>query len=150
MAILPAYHCQKIAHGSLLYAAAVALRYEVLRVPLRLNFTKQQLDSEATDHHFVAINEQKKVVATLLLSQTETENCLKMRQVAVQTAVQSTGVGSLLVAYAETWAKNQNHTQMVLNARETAIPFYLKNGYVARSEPFLEVGLVHKKMEKQL
>jgi predicted GNAT family N-acyltransferase len=39
---------------------------------------------------------------------------------------------------------------MVLNARDTAIPFYLHLGYELVGEPFVEVGIPHRKMRKAL
>jgi predicted GNAT family N-acyltransferase len=39
---------------------------------------------------------------------------------------------------------------MVLHARETAVPFYLKLGYEVVGGQFEEVGIPHFKMEKKL
>lgn len=39
---------------------------------------------------------------------------------------------------------------MILHAREYAIPFYEKSGYLAISELYTEVGLPHRTMSKKL
>jgi predicted GNAT family N-acyltransferase len=39
---------------------------------------------------------------------------------------------------------------MILHAREAAVPFYLKLGYALAGEPFEEVGIPHRAMEKTL
>ena len=37
-----------------------------------------------------------------------------------------------------------------MHARDTAVPFYEKLGYLCCGEPFEEVGIAHIKMQKQL
>jgi predicted GNAT family N-acyltransferase len=39
---------------------------------------------------------------------------------------------------------------MILHARATAVPFYLRLGYTVVGEPFEEVGIPHRGMEKAL
>ena len=44
----------------------------------------------------------------------------------------------------------QDFSVMVLHARQTAVPFYLKLGYAEVGAPFQEVGIPHRCMEKPL
>ena len=81
------------------YDEAVSLRYEVLRKPLGLEFTAQQLAEEYADIHIGAWTKDG-MVGTLIMSQLD-HGMVKMRQVAVSEAVQSQGVGSALVRFSE-------------------------------------------------
>ena len=48
-------------------------------------------------------------------------------------------------------ANRQGMTAIVLDAREHAVRFYLKNGYVVTGDSYLLFGQIpHSKMEKQL
>lgn len=128
------------------YEEAVALRYEVLRKPLGLTYTPEQLAEEETEWHVVAV-EDGKVVGVLLLKKIS-DTKLKMRQFAVADAYQGQGIGSALVAFAEDFAIENGFSTIVLNARMTAVPFYKRLGYEVEGEEFVEVGIPHLRMLK--
>ena len=130
------------------YERVVALRLRVLREPLGLDFTPEQLASEAEDIHLAGF-EGETAVACLLLTPASAEQ-FKMRQVAVTPERQGEGLGSRLVEYAETIARAAGCRQIILMARETAIPFYLRAGYETVGEWVVEVTLPHRKMQKWL
>ncbi len=130
------------------YDEAVSLRYEVLRKPLGLEFTAQQLAEEFADVHIGAWTRDG-MVGTLIMSQLD-HGMVKMRQVAVSEGVQSQGVGSALVRFSEHWAISKGFTKLVLHARDTAVPFYKKLGYKSIGDAFVEVGITHQKMGKDL
>ena len=134
-------------HNSAHYRAAVELRRRVLRIPLGLDFSESELAEEAAQVHFVD-SVDGSVVACLTLVPLGTT--LKMRQVAVDTELQGKGRGRTLVEFAEIWAAQQGFAEINLHARESAIPFYITLGYRITSEPFLEVGLPHRAMQKRL
>ena len=73
-----------------------------------------------------------------------------MRQVAVATEYQGQGVGGLLVDECERWSRKNGFTRIELNARETAVHFYDRLGYHVEAEPFVEVGIPHRRMFKNL
>lgn len=129
------------------YDEAIALRYAVLRKPLGLTFTPEQLAEEWADTHLAAFLDSGKMVGILVLSVID-EETLKMRQVAVAAEMQGKGVGAALVEQAEIAAQDARYKKMVLNARETAVPFYLRLGYQTVGERFEEVSIPHFKMEK--
>ena len=72
------------------------------------------------------------------------------RQVAVRADMQGRGIGAKLLAYAEAEARKRNYPQMILYARNAAIPFYERIGYVAEGDFFEEVGMPHIIMRKVL
>lgn len=135
-------------HGSEAYHHTVALRYKILRAPLGLTFSPEQLAAEHTDHHLYA--EKDGALAACLILTPQDGDVIKMRQVAVDDAVQRMGIGRQLVHYSEDWAAGKGYKKMVLHAREHAVPFYLSLGYSLEGEPFTEVGIPHRKMYKRL
>jgi predicted GNAT family N-acyltransferase len=132
------------------YDEAVALRDAVLRRPLGLHFFPKELAEEYDDQHFACYEARSgRMVGCLVLRHID-DNKLKMRQVAVLDAYQKKGIGQLLVADAEAFARDNQHPEIVLHARETAVPFYEKLQYHILGERFLEVGIPHFKMAKHI
>lgn len=131
------------------YDEAVALRDTVLRRPLGLSFTPEQLAVEWSDLHLAAFAPDGRIIGVLLLTPL-INNEIKMRQVAVAPELQGKGVGAALVNASEEEARRRGFEKMVLNARETAVPFYLRLGYKKIGERFEEVTIPHYKMEKTL
>ncbi len=140
--------CKSLSHGSENYWSTVALRYKVLRLPLKLDYTYSQLINETNDYHLVAILNNE-IIACLILSQIN-DNQIKMRQVAVSEGFQGKGIGKTLVYYSEEFAKEHGYSEILLHARESAVPFYLRLNYQITGTPFIEVGLPHRIMQKKL
>jgi predicted GNAT family N-acyltransferase len=137
-----------ILHGSPQYEETIALRFRILREPLGLAFTPEQLAAESADVHLAAYCNGT-LVACLVLS--PLDDCeVKMRQVAVDDGLQGQGIGTALVERSEQVATERGWLWMVLSARETAVPFYLRLGYDLVGEPYEEVTIPHRKMQKQL
>lgn len=137
-----------VEHGSDDYVRTVDLRYEILRRPLGLTFDPDQLAAEDRELH-LAIFDGDEVAACLVLTPLEAGD-IKMRQVAVASNRQGTGLGRQLVDQSESVAKERGFRRMVLNARESAVPFYLRLGYAIEGEPFEEVTIPHRHMVKDL
>lgn len=131
------------------YDASVALRYEVLRKPLGLEYTPEQLAAEWSDIHLAAFDATGEMVGILLLTP-QNEREVKMRQVAVAPDWQGKGIGAALVAVSEEKAQSLGFQIITLHARETAVPFYLRLGYKSVGNRFEEVGIPHFKMEKEI
>jgi predicted GNAT family N-acyltransferase len=130
------------------YQQVIALRQKVLRAPLGLNIHDDDLAAEIDQIIFV-YEEDKEVKGCVILQHYDAET-FKLRQMAVDPAMQGKQIGSQLINAADTYAVQLGKTKVILNARETAIPFYEKQGYETVGDTFLEVGLPHKKMEKIL
>lgn len=139
---------QWIGHLSPAYALSVALRRDVLRKPLGLEFTETQLASESASFHLAAWEEDV-LLGTLLLTPLE-GGSIQMRQVAVDDMKQRLGIGRLMVAESEAEAVRRGFTRITLHARDTAVPFYEKLGYKPVGDEFIEVSVRHQEMEKLL
>jgi GNAT superfamily N-acetyltransferase len=139
---------REILHNSPAYGLAVALRTAVLRQPLGLAFSSDQLQSEVHAYHLGAFLETQ-LLACLMLQPME-GGTIRMRQVAVQTEWQGQGLGRRLVNHAETVARQRGFQVMTLHARESAVGFYQRLGYSKVGPGFVELTLPHWAMHKPL
>ena len=138
----------QVHHGTKEYNLTVALRNEVLRIPLGLAFRGEELPEEKDSFH-LALSKGAEPVACLVLEPLD-ERRIKMRQFAVRESCQGKGFGRELEKYAHSFAKGRGYEEIVLHARETALGFYGKLGYEAEGGSFTEVGLPHLAMRKKL
>lgn len=131
------------------YDAAIALRTAILRIPLNLEFTEEQLESESEEFHFGVYSVDGNLLACLSFK-VDSQNCLQMRQVAVESSVQNNGIGQFIVKEAENWAKSKGFNKIILHARDVAVPFYIKQQYEIVGDAFIEVNILHRHMQKIL
>lgn len=134
--------------GSPLYKEALALRTKVLRKPLGLSYTPEQLAEEKTDIHVAAVEDGK--VLGIILLRKESDTVLKMRQFAVAPERQGEGIGSEMITWCEDYALEKGFNTIILHARESAVKFYEQLEYEKVGERFTEVTIPHFKMIKQL
>lgn len=139
-----------IDHGSPAYAQAVALRRTVLRLPLGLDFSPDELAAEHGDWHLAIWSDDGSILAGCLVLNVLGDGIAKMRQVAVAEEWRGRGLGRMLVAFAEQYARERGIRELVLNARATVVPFYEPLGYAVEGPPFVEVTLPHRRMRKIL
>ena len=137
---------QIVPHNSPEYAQAVDLRKRILRWPLGLDLSPEELAAEFKETHLVAT--QKGKVIGCLVMVPKGEGVVKMRQVAVEPHLQGQGIGVQMVRASEEWARSAGFARIELSARDTAVPFYLKLDYALVGEPFEEVTIPHRKMMK--
>ena len=131
------------------YDETVRLRYKILRLPLNLGFTAEDLAKEYTDIHLAAYDEAWILRGSLVLTP-KSKTVMKMRQVAVDNDVQGLGVGRAMVEKSEQLARSQGYETIELNARDVAVPFYQKLDYQIEGDMFEEVSIPHFKMVKSL
>lgn len=74
----------------------------------------------------------------------------KLERMVVEQSLRQTGIGSEMLVEAEHEALRQGASEMVLHAQRQVEGFYAAGGYVAEGEPFLEEGMPHVQMRKQL
>ena len=139
---------RKIVYGSEDYAQSLKLRDRVLRRPLGRSIAGEDLSGDAQAKHIGAFLG-KELVGILLLRPYR-ERILQMKQVAVEESLRGLNIGRKLVGYAEEIAAEEGVAEIMLHARETAVPFYEKLGYVREGERFEEIGIPHYVMRKPL
>ncbi len=138
-----------IEFGTPEYHESIVLRDAILRKPLKMEFTEEQLSNEYDSFH-IGIYDKNLVLIGCLVLKPLSDNQIKMRQVAVSLEHQSKGVGKELVKFSEVFAKSKGFTLMELHARDTACPFYDKLAYNRIGDSFEEVGINHYRYEKTL
>lgn len=138
----------QVPHGSAAYDASVALRNDVLRKPLGLELTREELELERSDYHLVCEDDGELVGCLVLVPQGNDE--IKMRQVAVSPQARGQGIGRALTQFAEEFARQRGFAMMTLHARATAVPFYERLGYERVGDQFEEVTIPHWSMQKGL
>jgi N-acetylglutamate synthase-like GNAT family acetyltransferase len=139
---------KQINHGSAEYRKMVELRNHILRQPLGLTFTEEELEQEKNEILIAAFDEDE-IIGCCILTKFN-EITLRLRQMAVLDSVQGTGIGASIVSFAENIARDKGFKYMVMHARDTALGFYEKFGYSSRGDVFIEVNLPHHVMEKEL
>jgi predicted GNAT family N-acyltransferase len=139
---------KQIDHGSEEYKQVVQLRFSILREPLGLCFTEEDLASEK-DHIHIAAYEEDDLLACCMLIKID-KGTVQLRQMAVKKNLQRKGIGASLMSFAESLAKDKGFKRIIMHARQTAIGFYEKFGYKVKGNVFTEVNIPHVVMEKHL
>lgn len=134
--------------GSKEYKESVKLRSKILREPLGMKFTEQELLEEKSQQHLVCVI--KENIAAIALMKNLDKKTVKLRQFAVEPLLQGKGIGKELVKFFEQQATASGFSNIELNAREIAVPFYEKQKYKIDGEQFEEVGIPHFRMTKQI
>lgn len=125
----------------------VRLRNIVLRRPMGRVQLPSELAKDVKFQHVAAFDGED-VKATAMLDIQGDK--VRIRQVSVHPDLRGKGVGAGIMAFAENLAKQLGATVSVLHARETALAFYERIGYVTEGDFFEESGLPHVKMSKKL
>jgi predicted GNAT family N-acyltransferase len=125
------------------------LRFKVLREPWgQLKGSEVLTDEDQSDHTMVIDSETGKIVGVARM-QANSATQGQVRCVAVSPELQGKGVGKLLMNYLEKLAIEKGFQEIVLDARENAVKFYLSIGYENIGESYLLFGVIpHFKMRK--
>lgn len=74
----------------------------------------------------------------------------KIGRVAVLPGARGRGVATALMRLLEDYCRRQGVTRVVLDAQIQVMPLYEKLGYEAEGQPFLDAGIVHRRMTRTL
>ena len=153
---LPRYSFSQIEHRSAAFWKAVELRQEVLRRPLSLTLTVEEILLEGPPQaHFglFGIGDSETAGPILACASVipQPDGSVKIRQVAVAEAWQGQGLGNILMQSIESDLRylGEFHT-IQLHARQNVQGFYEKLGYEVIGEPFEEIGIPHVLMVKRV
>jgi len=139
-----------IDHGSKEYDQMVELRYNILRKPLGINFSPDELARETEDILIGCFEDDKMEGCCLLTKDNEVDTHVRLRQMAVTSGLQGKGIGRVLMAFAENIARDRGYRKLIMHARKNAAGFYEKLGYKIISPEFVEIAIPHYLMEKEL
>lgn len=137
-----------IDHNSKEYKQMVDLRRQILRKPLGLDFSQEDLEREKDDL-LIAAYEDDEMLGCCILTETN-PTTVRLRQMAVKAGLQGKGIGRVLMQFAENIARDRGYKKLCMHARKTAAGFYERLGYCVAGEEFTEVTIPHYNMEKQL
>lgn len=137
-----------IDYGSDDYNKMVELRYNILRKPLDLEFTAEELEKETSDI-LIGAFEDEDMLGCCILTKVGPQT-VRLRQMAVKPGLQGKGIGRVLMQFAENLARDRGNTTITMHSRKSAIGFYEKLGYRVVGDEFNEVTIPHFVMEKDL
>ena len=131
------------------WKAYYALRFNVLREPWNQPLGSEVLADEDQAIHAIAVEDNEVLGVARMHESAEKQG--QVRCVATATAAQGKGIGKAIMAYLEDQAKAKGWTEIVLEARENAVPFYRAIGYTIVAESYLLFGEIqHYRMSKTL
>jgi predicted GNAT family N-acyltransferase len=114
-------------------------------VPAEIEIDEHDGDPAAVTtavHALARVNGEVVATGRLLLDAAPGDNA-RIGRVAVLPRWRGTGVGRAVMRYLEDEARQRGYGGITVNAQVTAVPFYLRLGYVQRGEIFLEAGIEH-------
>lgn len=129
-------------------ARCLAVRREVFVDEQHVRHDEEMDGRDPVCVHFVALADDD-VVGTARLRVTD-DGHAKAERVAVRRAFRRTGAGRALMRALEAHARNDGHTEIVLNAQTIVIEFYTQLGYRAEGDEFRQAGIPHRTMRKRL
>ena len=110
---------KQIDHGSKEYQQMVTLRYEIMRKPLGLSFSTEELAKEKDDILIGAFDDDL-MLGCCILTDTR-DGCVRLRQMAVLKNMQGKGIGESIMRFAENIAHDKGFKTLTMHARDTAI-----------------------------
>jgi predicted GNAT family N-acyltransferase len=137
-----------IDHGSAAYRQMIKLRDDILRRPLGLHFTEEELEKEKHNLHIAAFEDDTMLGCCMLVE--EDPQTVRLRQMAVINDLQGKGIGRALMQFAENLARDRGYKKITMHARKNATGFYEKMGYRKFGNEFEEITIAHYVMEKDL
>ena len=126
------------------------LRWKILCAPWKQPRGIERDPSDGDSTHLMAVDEGHAVVGVGRLH-FNTPGEAQIRYMAIATANQRRGIGTSLLEALEDRARQLGALQLILNARETALEFYLKHGYEIKGPGhILFDSIAHVRMKKIL
>ena len=139
---------KQIDHGTAEYIQMIELREMVLRRPLGLSYSHDELAREKDDILIVCTDDGE-MLGCCILTEIDKET-VRLRQMAVPDKLHGKGIGASVIHFAENLAKDKGYRCVTMHSRDTAIGFYERFGYKIKGNQFKEVNLPHHLMEKKL
>ena len=126
-----------------LYEQSLVLREQILRIPLGMKLDRESLKEDNVG--ILTVWDHAECIGTMALYQ-EDPSTSRMRYVAVQANRQGNGIGKMMTQEFEAESIRRGYSRIYLHARLVALDFYLKQGYEAFGDEFVEVNIPHRHM----
>jgi N-acetylglutamate synthase-like GNAT family acetyltransferase len=137
-----------IDYGTKEYDQMVKLRNDILRKPLGLSFSIEELEKEKENMLIGAFEDDEMLGCCMMVE--KDPSTLRLRQVAVLNDLQGKGIGRALTNFAENLARDRGYKKMYMHARKDVVGFFEKMGYNVTSKEFIDITIPHYIMEKEL
>jgi predicted GNAT family N-acyltransferase len=135
-----------VAFGTADFEACFAIRLAVFVQEQKVPVEEERDEYDSTARHFLA-RENGVPLGTARVILKDDGATAKIGRVAVLAAGRGKGVGAALMRFIEAQAGAKS---CVLDAQIQALKFYQALGYEAYGEAFLDAGIPHRRMRKNL
>ena len=129
------------------------LRWKILRKPFNKKKGTEKDNLEKDSNHIYIKNKTNSIIAIgrIHIVENTLEKIAQIRFMAVDYDFQGLGLGTIILKELEKQAKKKSVHLIILHAREKALKFYKKNGYVLIEKSHLlfnkvQHWLMHKKI----
>ncbi len=126
-------------------ADAAQVRTEVFVMEQKIPLEMEWDEADQTALHAVAYNLLGQTIGTARLLD-ETPHTAKVGRMAVKRVLRGSNIGRDLLRTLLASAKQRGQLEVMLHAQRSAEGFYSRAGFLARGEPFDEVGIPHIEM----
>jgi N-acetylglutamate synthase-like GNAT family acetyltransferase len=137
-----------IDYGTHEYKLMLKLRDDLLRKPLGITFSSDELQKEKENVLIGAFDDDDILGCCMLVEQDS--KIVKLRQLAVLNTLQGKGVGTAILQFAENLARDRGYRTITMHARKNTVEFFEKLGYKIDGPEFIEITIPHYKMDKEL
>lgn len=143
-----------IEFGSAEYQEACDLRRRFLREPLGLELSASDVAGEESQHHY-GLFDDSDGSGTLIgnvVGKPDPDDAVtvRIRQMVVDESRRGGGLGRELLSGAEALLAEKGFRRSILYARDEAVPFYERCGYLDTGENAVLIGMPHRRMRKDL
>ena len=139
---------RRVEYGSSAYRDCLRLRRRILREPLGLDWSEADLAGEEDQQHFGLYDGE--LLVACVVARPLGMGRVQLRQMAVDLDRQGKGVGRNLLSGVLDLLRNDGVREVELHAREEAVGFYQRAGFVRQGERFREIGIPHWKMHRKI
>ena len=130
------------------YQRLLNFRFNNLRKPLNLNWSKEDLLNENQQNHF-ALKNQSEIVGSFCLKKIDCST-IRLRQMAIEKKWQRQGYGSSILKFTEKFAIKNNYKKIIIIARLSALDFYKKKFFKTSGNIFTHVKVNSINMYKKI
>lgn len=124
----------------------IDLRHEVLWPDLPRD--ESRVPGDETARHFGIIRDG--IVVSCLSVFRDDKEPVQIRKFATKQAQQGQGLGTPLLTEVLRRLQEDGVHRVFLDARQTAVPFYVRSGFITEGAPFIRKGLTFIRMTIQL